>query len=535
MQATRTRSDRSRSRSGRGSRSGSPVVRAAAQAERARRAAWSAGMRVEVGGAGTVAHAGVVLPRHLADRVGLTPALGRVVARAGFVPGRDRGRLLTDLACTLAAGATCLTDVEAMTAQVELFGPAGGASDSTLLRALEEYAGTIGADGLPGRRCARELAQVRDRAWRAIEDRAASAERPAGLPAVAVAGVDLRRRRQDAGVYAEVGRPIVVVRVDATLVEAASGKAQAAGHYKGGFGFHPLGMWCSNTAETLTAMLRPGNAGSFTGSDQVKVIRAGLGQLPARWRRDVLVTIDGAGASHEVIDYLTALNTHPEHGRRGRRLEYSIGWPLEERTMGAIRRFPATPWTEALTAEGKVDPDAQVAELTGLLRPGGELPDELQGWPADLRVIARRTKRPEGKPAKLGEDVDFEYGAFATNTATGQLQHLDARHRTQAHVEDGVKQTKACGARNLPSKNYQRNAAWLQLAALAQALTCWLRLIALDGDLAKASIKTLRYRIFSAPARLVHRSRYRILKIPPGWAWSTDVTTAWDRITALAA
>ena len=224
-----------------------------------------------------------------------------------------------------------------------------------------------------------------------------------------------------------------------------------------------------------------------------------------------------------------------EHGRRGRRVEYSIGWPVDERTTGAIARLAATAWTEALTAEGKVNPDAQVAELTGLLRPGGPLPDELEGWPKDLRVIARRTKRPEGKPAQLGQDVNFEYGAFATNTATGQLQHLDARHRTQAHVEDGVKATKACGARNLPSKNYQRNAAWLQLAALAQALTCWLRLIALDGDVAKASVKTLRYRIYSAPARLVRGSRYRTLKVPPGWAWSTDVATAWDRVTALAA
>ena len=114
--------------------------------------AWSDGLRVEVGGAGTVAHAGVVLPRHLADRLDLTGELGRVVARANFVPGRDRGRLLTDLISSLAAGATCLTDVEAMTAQVELFGPAGGASEVTLLRGLEEYAGTIGADGCPAAR-----------------------------------------------------------------------------------------------------------------------------------------------------------------------------------------------------------------------------------------------------------------------------------------------------------------------------------------------------------------------------------------------
>ncbi|HZE01562.1 MAG TPA: hypothetical protein VE155_07335 [Pseudonocardiaceae bacterium] len=41
---------------------------------------------------------------------------------------------------------------------------------------------------------------------------------------------------------------------------------------------------------------------------------------------------------------------------------------------------------------------------------------------------------------------------------------LDARHRTQAHVEDRVKQFKARGPRTLPSIDYDPNrAAWLQL------------------------------------------------------------------------
>ena len=87
---------------------------------------WSRGLRVEVGGAGTVAAAGVVLPRLLADRLGLTTGLAEVVARAGFFPVRHRGRALVDAACALAAGATCLSDVEAMTAQEEIFGPGGG-------------------------------------------------------------------------------------------------------------------------------------------------------------------------------------------------------------------------------------------------------------------------------------------------------------------------------------------------------------------------------------------------------------------------
>ena len=45
--------------------------------------AWSDKLSVEVGGAGTVAAAGVVLPRLLVDRLGLCTELAGVVARPG--------------------------------------------------------------------------------------------------------------------------------------------------------------------------------------------------------------------------------------------------------------------------------------------------------------------------------------------------------------------------------------------------------------------------------------------------------------------
>jgi hypothetical protein len=37
----------------------------------------------------------------------------------------------------------------------------------------------------------------------------------------------------------------------------------------------------------------------------------------------------------------------------------------------------------------------------------------------------------------------------------------------------------------------------------------------------------------SAPARLVTHARRRILKIPPGWEWASDLATGWDRLQAL--
>ncbi len=279
-------------------------------------------------------------------------------------------------------------------------------------------------------------------------------------------------------------------------------------------------------------MQRPGNAGSFTAADHVQVIDHALAQIPAPFRRDLLVTTDGAGASHDVINHLTSLNTHPLQGRRGRRVEYSIGWPVDDRTRSAIDQLPAGAWSPGLAADGKPEPKAQVADLTGLLR-RSLAGDRLNGWPADLRVIARRTLREPGEQAELDQDATWRYGAFTTNTAGGQIQWLDARHRTQAHVEDKIKELKAMGAEKLPTAHAGRNAAWLHLAALAVTLTAWLKHLALDGELAVAEPKTLRFRLFAAPGRHVRHARRKILKIADDWAWATDLANAWDRLQAL--
>ena len=101
-------------------------------------------------------------------------------------------------------------------------------------------------------------------------------------------------------------------------------------------------------------MQRPGNAGSFTATDPLAVLTATFAQIPAGWRTDVLVSIDGA--SHEVINYLTSLNTTPEHGKRGRRVEYSIGWPVDERTLFGIEQLREGDWAPRSTPTARPTP-----------------------------------------------------------------------------------------------------------------------------------------------------------------------------------
>ena len=81
-----------------------------------------------------------------------------------------------------------------------------------MLRVLDELAGRLRADGLPGRRLARATAGVRAVAWAGI------VARHGQLPAVQVAGKDLTRPAAESG---EQARPVLVVRLDATLLDAA--------------------------------------------------------------------------------------------------------------------------------------------------------------------------------------------------------------------------------------------------------------------------------------------------------------------------
>ena len=68
-------------------------------------------------------HAGAVALRRLADRSGLTGGLSRALARRGFVPVHDRGRVLADTAVLIANGSRVLSDLATLRDQAEVYGP----------------------------------------------------------------------------------------------------------------------------------------------------------------------------------------------------------------------------------------------------------------------------------------------------------------------------------------------------------------------------------------------------------------------------
>ena len=375
---------------------------------------WDHALKVTGEGKGLVGQAGAVLLRKLADQVGLTGALGSALARAGKFPLVDRGIALVSMAVAIVLGATSMNDITLLAHHAPVLG--AEPSDTTLRRTLEL------ADPRTLDKTARVRAAVRAHVWSLI------CAAPGGFPWLAVAG--------------KVLAGWLVIDLDATLITAHSDKQGAAPTFKKGYGFHPLGAWLANTTESLAMLLRPGNAGSNTFADHLSVLTAAIRQVPARMRSRLLVRVDGAGASHELITHLMSLSS------RRRTVLFTCGWMITPADEDAIRKLPTSAWQAGLDQDGKVQQDKHAAEITHLL-------SRAASWPASLRWIVRRTK-PSRRQAKnltaFEKATGWRYSIIVTNIpATGILgvpgsyhpQFIDVLHREHAVVEDRVRTNKA--------------------------------------------------------------------------------------------
>src|SRR5205823_9786240 len=128
--------------------------------------------------------------------------------------------------------------------------------------------------------------------------------------------------------------------------------------------------------------------------------------------------------------------------------------------------------------------------LTGQLSQGPA--DQLTGWPPSMRVFARRERPHPGAQLTLFEAEDgWRYSLWVTNLPEhapgwrGQPAYIDAAHRVHARVEDAIRTGKDTGIGKFPSHQLPLNRAWFTAALTAATLLTWLRLLALDGDLAR--------------------------------------------------
>jgi hypothetical protein len=460
---------------------------------------WARGLELIGDDERLVAHAGMLPMRLLAQQLGLTCGLSAGMRRRGFDPVYDRGQVLAGLALVLIDGGEAISDFQALAHLAPVTGPVP--STPTVWRTLNE----IG--DLQLTRVNAAVTEFRRNWWSLL------AARPEGFPWLKVAGRELTG--------------ITVIDLDASIVLAGSEKENAKATYKGGTGFCPNLAACDNTGDMLAIDPRPGNSTSNCAAGNITLLDLAVSRLPGTFRHNVLVRLDGAGFSHELLEHIAAGG-----GKRGRHWEFSVGWSCTDVEMDAIARLPKAAWTTGTSQNGDVLDDTLVADLTGLL--------DLDAWTEKihgLRILVREEplhpryrKRATEREKQLGK----RYQLIATNTQRGQIAWLDTRHRSHVHVENDVKQAKALGLNRWPSRHWALNVAWTQIVALAANLLACFRHLALPaGELREAAPKLLRFRLLHVPARLTRGQRKRWLHLRADWPWATDLISAWHAVRAL--
>jgi hypothetical protein len=425
-----------------------------------------------------VSHAGSALVAQVADTLGLTTALS---SRLGAIKqrrrGHDPGRVIRDLAVMLADGGECVSDLGAVRDQRALFGPV--ASDSTAFRMIDRIASEPGL--LDALRAAH--ARARERFW-------------------TLHGAPER----------------LTIDIDATLISAHSEKENAAGTYKGGYGFHPLQAYADQTREALGGLLRPGNAGANTAADHQAVLDRALAQIPVEQIEtiEILVRADTAGATHGLTDYC-----------REQDMRFSVGYELTAPVRTAILDIPEDAWVAALDQDATERRNGEVAEITASV--------ELSSWPPGSRLIVRRERPHPGAQLSFTDHDGYRFQAILTDQPNDTIAVLECRHRQRAHVEDRIRDDKDTGLAKFPFKQFALNEVWLEIVLLAHDLLIWTQALLLDGQLATAEPKRLRYRLLHIAGRLAFSGRRAKLRLQHDWPWVTELVAAFHKLKALPA
>jgi hypothetical protein len=428
-------------------------------------------LSVTTGAKEIVNHVGSRLLCDLADELGLTDALSSAMAPTKKRRrGHDRGKVLVDLAVALADGATSIADLRVLQDQPALFGEV--ASAPTAWRTLE----AIDDDTLA--RIAKARAEARRAAW------------TAGM---------------DPGYY--------VIDIDGTLVTAHSEKEGAAPTYKRGYGFYPLVASLDATKEALAGKLRPGNAGSGTAEDHIEVLDAALFQLPVDPKTtEVMVRTDAAGGSHAFVDHC-----------RERHVIFFCGHNLTADLARVILQIPKRRWKTTISAAGTEEREVgAVAEITDLI--------DLSSWPVHTRMLVRREEPHPGAQLTFTDVYGYRYQVFITDHRSGDICFLEGVYRGRGRCECAIRDSKDTGLGHFPSASFAINAAWLTLVLMAGDLLAWTKGLCLNGDLAKAEPKRLRYTLLHTAGVVVRSARRTTLRLSESWPWTDQLVEAFGRL-----
>lgn len=261
----------------------------------------------------------------------------------------------------------------------------------------------------------------------------------------------------------------------------------------------------------LWGMLRPGNAAANSIADHVVVLDNAVSMLPeydaaghrpgddpGLVRRPMAVRVAAAGCSTDIA-----------RACRDRNICFAVSARATKGIDAAIAaaRFDDNMWTPAVPnpKHARKPNRTRVAALTGVA--------DLTGWPEGTRLIVRREPRRPGAQRSLFPSEHYRYWGFLTD-AQGSPAGVDDLMRRHARVDDCIDRLKDSGLERMPFTSWNANSAWTAMCLIALALVSWFQALRLQGTLAKAAPKRLRWQLWHLPGIVRRHVRRTLIRIP---------------------
>lgn len=286
------------------------------------------------------------------------------------------------------------------------------------------------------------------------------------------------------------GLKSVILDVDAFFLE--SQKSDVEMNYEGLRGYNPVAVTCAELQMPMAGLFRPGNASPM--AHLSGLLKRVIAALPEGIK--IRVRSDSAGYQAKVVRVLHAAG-----------VDFTITARKDEAVMETIGEIPKKAWKRH---ESSAWPDRKT-----------EMAETLHAFTTERDVPAYRliVLRWPKEQRELFDKEPYEYHAVLTSLDAWTAGLVLQFHRNrQGGSENANKELKGgFGLSKLPCRELPANAAYFQVALLANTVFAAFKHLALPKSWGPLTIKTVRFRLIRLAAVVVRRSRRLWLKIPESY------------------
>ncbi len=280
----------------------------------------------------------------------------------------------------------------------------------------------------------------------------------------------------------------VTLDVDAFFLE--SQKSDVEMNYEGLWGYNPVAVTCAELKMPMAGLFRPGAASPMANlAGLLKRVTKALPGIALRVRSD------SAGYQAGVV------RVCQESGS-----EFAITVRKDPAVMETIRDISKKEWKKY---EGGAweNRNTEIAETLHCFSGAKDLP-------AQRLIVLRWLKE---QPELLDLDP-YEYHGVLTSYDNWTAGLVLQFHRTRQDGSENVNKelSGGFGLSKLPCREMMANAAYFQVALLADTVFVAMKQLALPESWKTLTIKTVRFRLIRLAGIVARRSRYLWLKISEG-------------------